>query len=314
MKFFQSNREKYYDLFEELADKLEEGAKLFTEIIANYEYSEFKVGKLKEFREPTAASQLLAASQKPEEAALAALSFGMQGFGQMKKKRRKERRDKKGSFATEYGEDGLSTAWHFVAENPLQELLEYVEELQIPVDEGNVRGDTPFMKMICSHRTRPYLERETVYPFLKRHKVDIDKANAAGTTPFLQMIQRHDFGWAYGLLDEGANVNANDLLSNFALKCTVMQNDVVNTRKLLEGYKADVDKRDKHLRTVLHHAINNSSPMIDSTSDMENLLLDFGADVNAVDIRGRSPSEHPVALQKDSIKNPAIHGANYRGF
>jgi len=48
MKFFQSNREKYYDLFEELADKLEEGVKLFTEIIGNYAYSEYKVGKLKE--------------------------------------------------------------------------------------------------------------------------------------------------------------------------------------------------------------------------------------------------------------------------
>jgi predicted phosphate transport protein (TIGR00153 family) len=48
MKFFQSNREKFYDLFEELADKLVEGGKLFTEIIGNYEYSEFKVGKLKE--------------------------------------------------------------------------------------------------------------------------------------------------------------------------------------------------------------------------------------------------------------------------
>jgi predicted phosphate transport protein (TIGR00153 family) len=48
MKFFKSNREKFYDFFEELADKLEEGGKLFTEIIGNYEYSEFKVGKLKE--------------------------------------------------------------------------------------------------------------------------------------------------------------------------------------------------------------------------------------------------------------------------
>jgi hypothetical protein len=48
MKFFQSNREKFYDLFEELADKLVEGGKLFTEIIGNYEYSEYKVGKLKE--------------------------------------------------------------------------------------------------------------------------------------------------------------------------------------------------------------------------------------------------------------------------
>ncbi len=48
MKFFKSNRERFYDLFEELADKLEEGGNLFTEIINNYEYSEFKVGKLKE--------------------------------------------------------------------------------------------------------------------------------------------------------------------------------------------------------------------------------------------------------------------------
>ena len=47
MKFF-SPREKFYDLFEELADKLEEGVKLFTEILANYEYSEYKVSKLKE--------------------------------------------------------------------------------------------------------------------------------------------------------------------------------------------------------------------------------------------------------------------------
>ena len=47
MKLF-SPRETFYDLFEELADKLEEGVKLFTEILANYEYSEYKVGKLKE--------------------------------------------------------------------------------------------------------------------------------------------------------------------------------------------------------------------------------------------------------------------------
>jgi len=47
MKLF-TPRETFYDLFEELADKLEEGVKLFTEILANYEYSEYKVGKLKE--------------------------------------------------------------------------------------------------------------------------------------------------------------------------------------------------------------------------------------------------------------------------
>ena len=40
--------EKFYDLFEELADKIQEGSKVFLEILNNYKYSEPKVAKLKE--------------------------------------------------------------------------------------------------------------------------------------------------------------------------------------------------------------------------------------------------------------------------
>ncbi|HVP23206.1 MAG TPA: hypothetical protein VMS77_04780, partial [Conexivisphaerales archaeon] len=40
--------EKFYDLFEELATKIEEGGKLFIDILNNYKYSEPKVAKLKE--------------------------------------------------------------------------------------------------------------------------------------------------------------------------------------------------------------------------------------------------------------------------
>ncbi len=40
--------EKFYDLFEELAEKIHEGSKVFLEILNNYEYSEPKVSKLKE--------------------------------------------------------------------------------------------------------------------------------------------------------------------------------------------------------------------------------------------------------------------------
>ncbi|MDD2671040.1 MAG: DUF47 family protein [Syntrophales bacterium] len=40
--------EKFYDLFEELADKIEEGGKLFHDILEKYEYSEPKLSKLKE--------------------------------------------------------------------------------------------------------------------------------------------------------------------------------------------------------------------------------------------------------------------------
>ena len=40
--------EKFYDLFEELADKIQEGSRVFLEILNNYQYSEPKVSKLKE--------------------------------------------------------------------------------------------------------------------------------------------------------------------------------------------------------------------------------------------------------------------------
>lgn len=40
--------EKFYDMFEELANKIEEGGKMFTDILNNYEQSEAKIAKLKE--------------------------------------------------------------------------------------------------------------------------------------------------------------------------------------------------------------------------------------------------------------------------
>ncbi len=40
--------EKFYDLFEELACKIEEGGKMFTDILNDYEHSEAKIAKLKE--------------------------------------------------------------------------------------------------------------------------------------------------------------------------------------------------------------------------------------------------------------------------
>ena len=40
--------EKFYDLFEELANKIEEGGKMFMDILNNYEQSEAKIAKLKE--------------------------------------------------------------------------------------------------------------------------------------------------------------------------------------------------------------------------------------------------------------------------
>ncbi len=47
MRFIPKD-EKFYDMFEELANKIEEGGKMFTDILNNYEQSEAKIAKLKE--------------------------------------------------------------------------------------------------------------------------------------------------------------------------------------------------------------------------------------------------------------------------
>jgi len=45
---FIPREEKFYDLFEELADKIEEGGKLFLDMLLNYDSFETRLGRLKE--------------------------------------------------------------------------------------------------------------------------------------------------------------------------------------------------------------------------------------------------------------------------
>ncbi len=188
----------------------------------------------------------------------------------------------------EYGEFGLCTAWHLLATKPVQQIVEYVGGLKIPIDDGDCYGNTPFRRTLDYSGSYPYINMQEIYKFFISRKVEIDRPNSDGVTPFLYLMGKGLFDMAVELLKIGANVNTNDKQGNFALKYVVTRNDVARTKQLL-GYKADPNKRDRELRSVLHIAINNSSPRIDSTSEMEALLMDSGADVNAVDKRGRTP-------------------------
>eukprot|EP01022_Parablepharisma_sp_SALTPOND_P016946 TRINITY_DN259_c0_g2_i2.p1 TRINITY_DN259_c0_g2~~TRINITY_DN259_c0_g2_i2.p1 ORF type:complete len:1345 (+),score=203.61 TRINITY_DN259_c0_g2_i2:2443-6477(+) len=188
-----------------------------------------------------------------------------------------------------YGANGVKSAWHFVAINPVKEVIEFLEPLGIPIDDGDMHGDTPFMHSLNLKQSYPYVSFEDLYSFFKKYKVNIDKPNSKGVTPFLMLMKRGEYSFAYELLKDGANVNASDDEGNFALKIMVTKNDLNQVKLLLTQYKADPNKHDLALRTALHIAINQSSPMIDSTSDLESLLMEHGAEVNAIDARGRTP-------------------------
>ena len=197
----------------------------------------------------------------------------------------------------------LHNAWHFVVEFPLKELINFFDSLSIPVDEPDVQGNTPFMKYMNTMESRePCVSSEYMFSFFKLHKVEIDRANSDGDTPFLTKVITGNASLALQLLDEGANVNTTNKRGIFALKTFVIYNNLTYVKLLLEKYKAQVDNRDNELRTCLHFAINNASPNIDSDSDMENLLLSYGANINAVDYYGKTPLHYCFAKIENKVK------------
>ena len=146
-----------------------------------------------------------------------------------------------------------------------------------------------------------------IYGILKG-RVDIDKPNSSGVTPFLRAMHNGNHIVANIFASDGANVNANDDQYNFALKYAVNANNVTQTKELLENFKANPNKKDDKMRNVLHIAINNSSPKIDSTSEIETLLLEWGCDVNSRDSRGKTPLHYAFIkignFQDNSVIDP----------
>ena len=248
---------------------------------------ETKVGKLKKFREPSILNQLLppAAIVPPQNNFVANVSGKLQWIAMKNMPKKKEKRVPEKE--KEYCEDGLCTAWHFISEYPIMEVIHYIETLKIPMVEGNWLGDTALMKIISANSGDPFITFEEIYGILKG-RIDIDKPNSKGITPFLAAMRNNNYRIANIFASDGANVNANDADFNFALKYAVNSNNVAQTKELLEKFKANPNKKDDKMRTVLHIAINNSSPKIDSTSEIETLLLECGCDVNSRDSRGKS--------------------------
>ena len=101
-----------------------------------------KVGKLRLYREPTASDLLLSQSQQLNPVNIGNLPAKIQMM--------LPQPIAQTTFTkpVEYCQDGLNNAWHFVARKPLKELIELLDPLNIPIDDGNWLGNTPFMEFV----------------------------------------------------------------------------------------------------------------------------------------------------------------------
>ena len=73
---------------------------------------------------------------------------------------------------------------------------------------------------------------------------------------------------------------------NFPLLLAVKNRNLELTRLLL-SHGADINQLDSKLRTVLHHAVEQTDPDMEETG-MEDLLIEYSANPNMIDHRGRS--------------------------
>ena len=68
----------------------------------------------------------------------------------------------------------------------------------------------------------------------------------------------------------------------FALKYALIRRENTDIEKLV-SLKADINQIDTKGRNLLHHAVNMSSATADATFETEQLLIDFGININLRD-------------------------------
>eukprot|EP00826_Nyctotherus_ovalis_P021713 TRINITY_DN17060_c0_g1_i1.p1 TRINITY_DN17060_c0_g1~~TRINITY_DN17060_c0_g1_i1.p1 ORF type:complete len:188 (-),score=55.92 TRINITY_DN17060_c0_g1_i1:8-571(-) len=121
-----------------------------------------------------------------------------------------------------YSADGLKNAWHFAVRKPLKELMELLLSMQISIDEGDLKGRTPFMEFLVTDNRTPFMGYQETFDFLKSHGISVNKAKLNGTTPLILMAKKGRFHRVLQLLSEGADVNACNRKGNSALKLSLI--------------------------------------------------------------------------------------------
>jgi ankyrin repeat protein len=118
-----------------------------------------------------------------------------------------------------------------------------------------------------------------------RFRIQINTANILGLAPLHIAVMRHDAKSAQILLDYGADVNVTDSKRNTSLHLACFAGDIEIARLLLRsGALANV--KNVRGRSPLVFTAAASRP---TTTDLMDLLLQYGSDIEALDIYKGTP-------------------------
>ena len=133
---------------------------------------------------------------------------------------------------------------------------------------------------------KQYIEMFT--NFFKLGEIQTNLADKDGVSPLLIAARDNSLDFCKILVANNANQNAMNKKGETALSILIDSKNVENVETILK-LGADPNQQDHNGRISLHIAVNNAETSADASFDMEALLIRQGANVNAIDKRGRTP-------------------------
>lgn len=147
---------------------------------------------------------------------------------------------------------------------------------------------TPFFKLVKTKGVEgdDYYKR-CFEKLLASGSVDINAPDQFGCSAFWHFYNNNKIEDALFLVDKGANINHMDNYGMYALKKELWSNNLPMMQRLLQK-GADPNMTDEFGRTCLHLVCN----MVQNRDkkDTIKLLVKYDADINAVDMKKRTPA------------------------
>ena len=142
---------------------------------------------------------------------------------------------------------------------------------------------------------------------LLQKKADVNHKNIVGNTPIILSAKKNKYKFLEALIsqkDSDVNILNKDGIS--PLIHFSKNRDLKGVLILLQTKKANINIKDQNNRTALHWAINNSAVSADASNEIEETLIQAGADINQIDKRGRVPLHYAFVKMKNPFDTTEI--------
>jgi serine/threonine-protein phosphatase 6 regulatory ankyrin repeat subunit B len=186
-------------------------------------------------------------------------------------------------------DENYETPLHLASKVGKRDVAQILIDRGAEVNAANNWGETPLHKAIqgSKYGGDNYLD---VVQFLLKRGADAYAQDNNGTTPLHLASEYRSLEFVRTLLNHGAKVNAENSRGETSLHRLLKGQKFVDSEcprvalaQLLLERGANVNTRDKDQITPLHLASDNRS------FDVTQLLVDFGADINAKNAQGQTP-------------------------